>query len=203
MTGRIGEQELLRRIAELPRDIRPARDPWPAIFARIGQGAGQETGHGTGKNARWGRLPRWRLLGAAASVALALAAGWLLLPEVTAPPTASAPAGPVEFAASESGPGVLSGLRATVAASEAEYQAAFREFIPVGSARASLSPQTVALIETGWADLRRAEAELAAALATRPNNPFLNDRMLELRARQLSFLQRLASLDLENRRLTI
>jgi hypothetical protein len=73
----------------------------------------------------------------------------------------------------------------------------------VGSARTSLSPQTVALIETSWDDLRRTESELAAALAIRPNDPFLNDRMLELRARQLGFLQRLAALDLNDRRLTI
>jgi hypothetical protein len=73
----------------------------------------------------------------------------------------------------------------------------------VGSASTSLSLQTVALIEASWDDLRRTEAELAAALAIRPNDPFLNERMLELRARQLGFLQRLAALDLNDRRLTI
>jgi hypothetical protein len=37
----------------------------------------------------------------------------------------------------------------------------------------------------------------------RPNDPFLNDRLLQLRARQLGFLQRLATLDLNDRRMTI
>ena len=189
MTNGIGEQELLRRIAQLPREVSPGRDPWADIAARIGQ-----AGHSR-------RPAHWRLLAVAASVTLALAVGWLLAPEFAAPP--AVPAGQAEFSGNEHGMEPLSGLRASVRASEAEYQAAFREFIPVGSARTSLSPQTVALIETSWDDLRRTESELAAALAIRPNDPFLNDRMLELRARQLGFLQRLAALDLNDRRLTI
>ncbi|MGK2926180.1 MAG: hypothetical protein ACSLE2_11215 [Lysobacterales bacterium] len=192
MTKGIGEQELLRRIAELPREVSPERDPWAEIAARIGQNDRQA--------GRSKRPTQWRLLAVAASVTLALAVGWLLAPEFSAPP---APTGQTEWAAGEPGPEPLSGLRASVRASEAEYQAAFREFIPVGSARTSLSPQTVALIETSWDDLRRTEAELAAALAIRPNDAFLNDRMLELRARQLGFLQRLAALDLNDRRITI
>jgi hypothetical protein len=83
-----------------------------------------------------------------------------------------------------------------------EYRAAFREFIAVGLARPNLSPRTIETIETGWADLRAAENELAAALAANPRDPFLNDRMLALRARQLDFLQQLALLDQNNRRLT-
>lgn len=186
----IGEQELLQRIAELPREIRPGRDPWPDIAARIEvPGAGRA------------RLPRWALLGAAASVALALAAGWLLAPRVDN--GRGAPQAPLQVAATAATPQAGFALQASVAASEAEYQAAFREFIAVGSARSSLSPRTVALIETGWADLWEAEQRLSAALQSNPNDPFLNDRMLELRARQLGFLQRLAMLDLDNRRLTI
>jgi hypothetical protein len=140
-------------------------------------------------------------MGAAASMVLALATGWLLLSDKAAEPVA--PGSPVDFAETGVSAAAVTGLRATLTASEAEYRAAFREFIPVGSARPSLSPQTVAVIESGWAEMRQTEAELAAALAMRPNDPFLNDRMLELRARQLGFLQRLATLDLDNRRKTI
>jgi hypothetical protein len=193
MTQGISEQELLQRIAELPREIRPGRDPWPDISARIAA-SGAPSAHGA-------RLRRWSLLGAAASVALALAVGWLLVAERTAPP--AAPGGPAEFASTGASRDMVSGLHATLTASEAEYQAAFREFIPVGRARSNLSPQTLAVIETGWAEMRQTETELAAALAMRPNDPFLNDRMLQLRARQLGFLQRLATLDLDNRRMTI
>jgi hypothetical protein len=140
-------------------------------------------------------------MGAAASVALALALGWLLLSERAVAP--DAPGSPNELAQTGGSHEAVSGLRAALTGSEAEYRAAFREFIPVGSARPNLSPQTLAVIETGWAELRQTETELTAALAMRPNDPFLNDRLLQLRARQLGFLQRLATLDLNNRRMTI
>jgi hypothetical protein len=186
----IGEQELLQRIAALPREIRPGRDPWPDIAARIAAPAAHRA-----------RLPRWGLLAAAASLVMAVAAGWLLAPQWGGGP--GTPNLTLQVSASAANPRAVSGLPAAVAASEVEYQAAFREFIPVGAARTSLSPQTVTLIENGWAELRDTEQRLAAALETNPNDPFLNDRMLELRARQLGFLQRLATIDLENRRRTI
>ena len=87
--------------------------------------------------------------------------------------------------------------------SEAEYQAAFREFIATGESRETLPPLAVEKIETGWADLQRVESALSDALAQNPNDPFLNRRMLELRERQLGFLRQLAALDHSNRRLTI
>ena len=96
--------------------------------------------------------------------------------------------------------GVPAGLSMSLAGSEAEYQAAFREFIGVGQSRSALSPQTIDHIATGWADLRGVELALTRALADDPDNRFLNDRMLELRARQLAFLRQLASLDQSNRR---
>ena len=190
MTESTGDKELLRRIAELPREIRPARDPWPEIAARIEAPARRRVS-----------VPRWGMLGAAASLVVALAAGWLLAPRSGG--EAVQDDGAVQVAATQTATRPVTGLPAAVAASEAEYQAAFREFIPVGLDRSSLSPQTVATIETGWAELRAAEQRLALALEANPNDPFLNDRMLELRARQLGFLQRLAALDMENRRLTI
>jgi len=198
MTQGIGEQELLRRIAELPLEIRPGRDPWPEISARIA--VSEAPSARVARLPPWS-LPQWSLMGAAASVALALAVGWLLVSERAAAPVASG--SPSELAQSGVGPEAISGLRASLKASEAEYRAAFREFIPVGSARPNLSPQTVAVIETGWAEMRQTETELTAALAMRPNDPFLNDRLLQLRARQLGFLQRLATLDQNNRRMTI
>jgi hypothetical protein len=86
---------------------------------------------------------------------------------------------------------------------DAEYLAAFREFINVGDSRDSLAPQTVEKIEMGWADLRVTETALVAALEENPENLFLNERMLELRARQLGFLKQLITLDRNNRRMTI
>jgi hypothetical protein len=58
-------------------------------------------------------------------------------------------------------------------------------------------------IERTWADLRITETALTGALEENPGDLFLNERMLELRARQLGFLKQLVTLDRNNRRLTI
>jgi hypothetical protein len=192
MKQRMEEQELLRRIAELPREFQPQNDPWAAISRRIAETHEPQRG-------RW-PFAGWVVHAAAASVALALLVGLLLGPfsgETPLPP----PGNPVALVNERAGPPVYR-LPASLVGSEAEYRAAFREFIAVGLARPNLSPQTIEKIESGWADLRAAENELAAALAANPHDVFLNDRMLALRARQLGFLQQLASLDQSNRRLT-
>jgi hypothetical protein len=188
MSQRIEDQELLQRIAQLPREIQPQNDPWESISARIGQ-----------RRAASSRGRAWALpAAAAATVALALVALSLLEPrgkELAAPATSPMLDATAAATGSQMFPVAL-------ASSESEYQAAFREFISVGRARPNLSQRTLETIETGWAELRAAENALARALEANPNDRFLNTRMLELRARQLGFLQQLASLDQSNRRLT-
>lgn len=183
MTSRTSERELLDRLASLPREIPPVNDPWERIEARLD---GQET-FGAPKRTGYGRL-----FGAVAAVAVAVIAAMLfnLGAERTPGPDASLFADSLE-------------LPAEVAGSEAEYLAAFREFKVVGESRQGLAPSTVETIETGWADLVQVETALSDALAQNPTDPFLNKRMLELRARQLGFLRQLAALDQSNRRLTI
>ena len=192
MNERLSESDLLRRLAELPREIQPGKDPWPTISARI-SGEPAERENAVSRSAWAGRA-------VAAAVAVAVLTGvWLGSVRESSRP----PAQPVVAAAETTPePAAVSTLAGVVAASEAEYQAAFREFIPVGDySRERLQPQTLENIEKGWADMRSTEAALNAALEENPNNRFLNDRMLELRARQLGFLQQLASLDLANRRM--
>jgi hypothetical protein len=186
MRHKLDEQELLRLIAELPREIRPQNDPWTAISARIERSRNQQPSR---------RFLRGRMMqAAAASLVLALILGLLLGPRTT-----ETPPGTVKKIAQENASGGRRTypLPAILEASEADYQAAFREFIAVGQ------PRTIETIETGWAELRAAENALAMALAANPEDLFLRDRLLELRARQLGFLQQLASLDQNNRRLTI
>ena len=52
-------------------------------------------------------------------------------------------------------------------------------------------------------ELQETERALQEALAANPDNRFLNQRMLELRARQLGFLKQLAALEQTTWRLTI
>ena len=181
----MNEQELLKSLAGLPREISPARDPWPDISARI-----ERTQPGTGP-----RPQRRLLLAAAASVVLALVVGLLLKPTL---PGGAMPAGQQEAQLSydQPAPGFLYAV-------DAEYQAAFREFINVNDSRRGLNPETVEKIERTWADMRITETALTTALEENPGDLFLNERMLELRARQLGFLKQLVTLDRNNRRLTI
>ena len=86
---------------------------------------------------------------------------------------------------------------------EVEYLAAFRDFKPLGDSRDRLEAPTLAKIENGWSELQGVALALEEALDDNPNDPFLNRKMLELRARQLGFLRQLAALDHSNWRLTI
>ena len=191
MNSRMSEKELTGRLARLPREISPEHDPWPEISARIEQ---------AGSPAIRGRSERvWWVRSVAAVAVIAIVAGLLFSMQANRLPVPGQ--GPVQQADENgSGQGSMAGF---LAASEAEYLAAFREFIPLGHSRAVLPLQTVEKIEMGWADLLNAETALAAALEEHPNDPFLNERMLELRARQLGFLKQLATLDSSNRRMTI
>ena len=182
------ERDYLNRLAELPREIPPRNDPWERIAARLDKREAPIAGRAR----RTIGLPRaWSGLAAAAVAVLAVAV-WLLPATGTSPPQAVSPE-----------PKIAAVAHAQMATSEAEYQAAFREFIAVGHSREKIPAGAVEVIETGWDDLRQVEVTLSDALAQNPNDPFLNRRMLELRARQLGFLRQLAALDHSNRRLTI
>jgi hypothetical protein len=173
----MNEKELLNRLAKLPREISPGRDPWPEISARLERaGATIGTRYST---------PGWWFKAAAASVVLVFSAGLLLKPLWNT--------GPTEITGA---PGLLDTM-------DAEYLAAFREFNNIGGSRGNMAPETVEKIEMGWADLRLTETALAIALEENPGDMFLNERMLELRTRQLGFLKQLITLDRNNRRMTI
>jgi len=196
MSHRVSETELSARLSELPREIAPERDPWPEISTRI-EALSSHAGSSKPFRGRW-------FGAAAASVAVVVTAGVLLSSLfdendlsttglVSGEPAAVTRAPELDFAGA---PGLLDIV-------DAEYLAAFREFINTGDSPAGLTPQTIEKIEMGWADLRVTEEALAVALEQNPGDPFLNGRMLELRARQLGFLKQLVSLDRNNRRLMI
>ena len=197
MSPKMSEKELLSRLAELPREISPGRDPWPGLISAI-----ENMPAGSGSSKR--RVNGW-LMAAAASLMLAISAGLILKPlfDESAVSTESLASidpvtTPTEVRVYENAgaPGMLDIV-------DAEYVAAFREFMNAGEPNGRLAPQTLEKIEKGWADLRSTEEALVAALDQNPGNLFLNERMIELRARQLGFLKQLVSLDRNNRRLTI
>lgn len=176
--------ELARRLHALPRAIAPGRDPWPRIAARIASGR-------SGRRAFPDRV-RWPLASAAA---LILAMGvWVVLQRE------SEPAGPAEPAvASVLVPGHADALHGT----EIEYRAALREVRALTRvSKPHWLPQNDDA-QQGWVDLRAAEEELVAALRHDPEDPFVNQRLVALRARQVHMLRQIAAAELASRRQTI
>jgi hypothetical protein len=193
----MNEKELLNQLASLPREISPGRDPWPDISARLESfGAPASTPHS---------VPGWLFKAAAASVVLVFAAGLLLKPLWnTGTGSSHSPSSYGSVTArNNNGPAEITGTPGLMATIDAEYLAAFQELTNIGGSRGNLAPQTVEKIEMGWADLRVTETALAFALKENPGDVFLNERMLELRMRQLGFLKQLITLDRNNRRMTI
>jgi hypothetical protein len=173
------DKELADAIGALPAAVEPERDLWPGISARLGAVSGTESARQGG----------WRHQALAASVAVAFVAGLMFGRQMGE--SELEPAGPA---------GMQTAMLAAMQASEREYQAAFREFIPVGSANTLLSSQTIENIESSWAEMQQAESALQIALSEYPENTYLNQKLLDLRAQQLDFMKQLATLDQFSRR---
>jgi len=167
-------------MALLPTSIKPRRDLWPGIAARL-TSAGDET--------RKTLRPRWQGRALAASVAIAFAAGIILGRQMTT-------GNPVI----EGAPLQSLAMQAALEQSEREYRAAFREFIPVNTAGPELEMRVVDSIESSWADMQQAESALRAALYEYPDNIYLNKKLLDLRSQQLAFMKQMAMLDQFSRR---
>ena len=164
MKASMNEQDLIRRLGDLPREISPERDPWPEISARIEAGSRNRADSADGRN--------WLPMAAAAAV-LVIVTGLFLGPLRTG----SHGSPPLENARSMQAGGAQAALtlRGAQAATEAQYQAAFREFIPVEDSLGNLPPVTIESIESGWAELNNTETVLTAALEQHPDDPFLNE----------------------------
>lgn len=197
MNSKMDDRELLKQLAGLPRELEPVNDPWDKIAARLDEAHGAV---GAGQTARPSRFARagWVSLAAAAAAVFVVLMAWLPGGDQR-PGTLPAP---VLETADTASPGPAP-IPAGLAGAQAEYFAAFREFKPLGASRDRLAAPTLEQIETGWSELQLVEAALNDALASDPDDPFLNRRMLELRSRQLGFLRQLAALEHSNWRLTI
>lgn len=192
MNEKMTEKGLLAKLEALPREIAPDHDVWPAIAKRIEKEPAVSP-EPVSSN-------RWWYPAAAASFALLIAAGILLERQENRVPV------PVQAGMASEEPGEFvrtGGLSGTLFATELEYQAAFREFISVSEPPGNLKHQTVEKMIAGWKDLRESEAGLSLALQQNPGNPFLNEKMLKLRSRQLEFLKQIATLDRNSRRTMI
>ena len=169
--------ELSEAIEALPRSMPLRRDLWPEIEQRLDDRQ-EAPGRQAVKTA-------WRLPAVAAAILVAFATGILMGRQLQQGPAPEA-----------YDPGMANqALLAATQASEREYQAAFRQFTPIEATSAVLGQQATQSIEGSWREMLEAEAALLAALEEYPDNAYLNQRLLDLRARQLHFMKQLVTLE--------
>lgn len=172
------QDPLLARAADLPKDIAPPRDLWPAIAARL-----------TATPQRAGaRAPGWLGALAAGFVIAAVSAllTWGLMREPDRPAgpelaagraTAAAEVVPVQY-------GPNSALGASELATRDELLVQFRERLD------ELSPQTREAVVKNLAVIQRAVDEIDAALAQDPASGLLNELLLGAYKQELQLYSR-------------
>ncbi len=152
------EDKLLAKAAELPKDIEPARDLWPAIAARLAEAprAARERRFG------W---PMALAAGVAVAAVSALLTWGVVRERGTGEPPAVVAAKSPDFVPVNYGPN--SGLSAKELAARDQLVAHFRETF------ATLKPDTRAAIVKNLAIMQAAASEIDAALAKDPASGML------------------------------
>ena len=177
----MNETELTNAMKSLPRRIKPHRDLWPGISDRL---ESQQT-----QSAPPAATPVWRMPAIAAAVLLALTTGIFIGRGIDTPPTGQISM--LEYS-----------LAGTIETTEREYQAAFRELVPLDYSGMRLAGDDPDSIRTSWDELQKAESSLLAALREYPANIFLNEKLMDLRSQQLQFVKQMVLLEQNNWRRT-
>ena len=177
----MNEAELGKALDLLPRHIKPQNDLWPGISDRLQSRPTQSTQPAT--------VSFWRLPAIAAAVLVALTTGIMIGRGIESPV-----------------PGQMSmleySLAGTIETSEREYQAAFRELVPLDYSGMHLAGDDSESIRNSWDELQIAETALLTALREHPANIFLNGKLLDLRSQQLQFVKQMVLLEQNNWRRT-
>jgi len=180
----VGDLGRLRDMAGTLADREPPRDLWPGIEARIG-GAARVLPF----RRRWTfTLPQ---LAAAAALLVAVGAGGtaIALRGTAAPGTP----GPVAAGGTDSGVGqVVLTASTTFDDAVADLERVLAEH------RDQLDSTTVRVLEQSLRSIDRAIAQARAALATDPNDPYLNAHLAETMRRKLNLMRRAVTLVAES-----
>lgn len=163
------------RLSKLPAEIPPGRDLWPEISARID--AGRSRAHRPARGA-W-----WRPVLAAASVAVVAILATNLQRGDESPQPETVPAGPAAPVAATFGPGheLGGGYLAARAGLTDDLERRLE----------ALAPETRESVLENLATIRRATAEINAALGEDPANVLLQHQLLAAYQDELSVLANL------------
>jgi predicted anti-sigma-YlaC factor YlaD len=165
-------EALLSAAAGLPRDIRPPRDLWDGIDARLDEAAV------TPVRAAHAGLPAWALVAAALALVVVTAAVTSMLVRNDAA-MALRPTG-------ESAPPAQTGLD-----EEARFLAASQELL-IGLEAQDLSPETMEIVRRNLEVIDAAIADLRAALERDPGNGELTRMLLATYQRKIELLEQAA-----------
>jgi len=193
MSGSQHDRLWRERLAGLPREVAPPRDGWDAIEKRIRAAArAQASGHASEQSLDRLRL-RWPIAAAAAAVLiLAVVTGlWRTTPDPLPSPTPS-----VSARVPARAPGYAGSLQVT----EQEYRAALLEFDALTRRGGQPDTSLEASLQGGWAVLSQTEHALERALRDHPDDPYINERLVQLRTRQVELLRQIASAGMASRR---
>lgn len=177
----VGDLERLRDLAGTLADREPERDLWPGIEARIGAARVLPL------RRRWTfTLPQ---LAAAAVLFLVVGAGGAA---VALRGTAGTP-GPGALTSTDSGAVPI----ALAASSSFDNAVADLERV-LAERRGQLDSTTIQVLEQSLRTIDRAIAQARAALATDPNDPYLNAHLAETMRRKLNLMRRAVTLVAES-----
>ena len=190
MSSKAPQDTLELRLAELSRDVAPARVLWPAIAAQL------EPAARPGR-----RLTGWHAAAAAVLVVAssAVTAVWMRsaplasvarAPAVSpAPANASPPTDPSPPANVTMSPGALRAAFGPSHALGAEYVAARKQLSTMLDERIGrLPPSAREKVAANLAEMRRAADEINQALATSPGDPLLEELLLTTYQEELAVL---------------
>lgn len=174
------DDPLARAIHRLP-EASPARDPWPAIAARLDRTRALHR-----VSITWGQMA------AAAVLLVAVSSGFTWL--ATRPSGRAVDEGRVVVADAESGGAPEEGIKPANFA-DAQYESAVSDLERLLRVdRGRLDPRTIVVIERNLRTIDQAIAEARRALDRDPANPYLNSHLADARRRKLDLLRRATEL---------
>jgi hypothetical protein len=177
----------IRRLEELPRDITPPHDGWPALEARLRESGAPEAE--AGAEQRSGRAParRWRprvmQIATLAAVLAAVAVGisidrWILSPAPLAAPTAAVPGG-----------GGVEKAVPVAYVTDPRYLRERAALLRSLNARlAKLPPPTRKKVLDSLAAIEQSMREIQQALGREPGNALLQELLIDTYQNEMQLL---------------